>query len=68
MEVKMRYCDMQLRQSDGSIRRRRVPTYTVPDEYYDKAGAAWLAEHDPAGYIEYMHEVDEAFIAECFGG
>jgi len=68
MEMKVTYRDMRFRQPDGSIRTYRIPTYTVPDDFYDKAYAEKLKEQDPAGYIEYMHEVDEAFIATYFGG
>ena len=62
------YRDIPFRQSDGSIRTYRIPTYSIPDDYFDKSYAEWLKEHDPAGYIEYMHEVEETFIAINFGG
>ena len=42
------------------------------DEFFISRGELEFAqrckEHDPAGYVEYMHEVDEAFIATQFGG
>lgn len=60
--------NISFREPDGSIHTHRIPTYTVPEDFYDKAYADWLKENDPAAYIEYMHEVEEAFIAMFFGG
>jgi hypothetical protein len=43
----------------------KLPPIPVPEEYYDAEYAAWLAENDPAGYIEYRAIVVEA-VVECF--
>lgn len=62
MEVTYRY--ITFADPDGSNRRTvPVPTISIPDDYYDKAYADWLKEHDPAGYIEYMSIVEETFVA-----
>ena len=66
--MEVTYRDITFREANGALVTRRVPTVAVPDDFYDKQRAAWLKEHDPAGYVEYMHEVDEAFIATQFGG
>ena len=44
---------------------RKLPPIPVPEVYYDAEYAAWLAENDPAGYIEYRAIVIEA-VLECF--
>ena len=66
--MEVTYRNITFREANGALVTRRVPTVAVPDDFYDKQRAAWLKEHDPAGYVEYMHEVDEAFIATQFGG
>ena len=66
MEVS--YRNVTFREADGGLVTRRIPTVQIPDAFSNKAQAEWLREHDPAGYLEYMHEVDEAFIAQYFGG
>lgn len=66
MEVS--YRNVSFREADGILVTRRIPTVAVPECFYDKNRGEWLKEHDPAGYLEYMHEVDEAFIAQYFGG
>ena len=62
------YRNISFRNADGSFETITVPTIPIPEGFYDKARAEQLKEHDPAGYVEYMHEVDEAFIATYFGG
>lgn len=62
------YRNITFRNADGSYRTIPVPTVTIPEDFYDKTHADWLKEHDPAGYVEYMREVDEAFLARYFGG
>lgn len=62
------YSNIPFREPDGSVRFYRIPTISIPDDFYDKAQAEWLKEHDSAGYVEFMHEVEEAFIATYFGG
>ena len=66
--MEVTYRDINFRKVDGSLETRRIPTVMIPDDFYDRERAEWLREHDPAGYVEYMHEVDEAFIAMYFGG
>ena len=66
--MEMTYRDIPFREADGSIRTYRIPTISIPDDFYDKSYAEWLKKIDPAGYIEYMHEVEETFIAMYFGG
>ena len=61
------YRNITFREANGALVTRRVPTVTVPDDFYDKQRAAWLKEHDPAGYVEYRRVVDEAFIASLGG-
>lgn len=65
--MEVRYRNITFREANGALVTRRVPTVTVPDDFYDKQRAAWLREHDPAGYVEYMRVVDEAFIASLGG-
>jgi hypothetical protein len=62
------YRNITFRNADGSFETIPVPTIPIPEGFYDKARAERLKEHDPVGYVEYMHEVDEAFIATYFGG
>lgn len=62
------YRNIAFREPDGTVRVRSVPTYTVPESYYNREYAQRLWKEDPAAYIEYMREVDEAFLAEYFGG
>ena len=61
--MEVTYRNITFREANAALVTRRVPTVTVPDDFYDKQRAAWLREHDPAGYVEYMRVVDEAFIA-----
>ena len=65
--MEVRYRNITFREANGALVTRRVPTVAVPESFYDKVHAAWLKEHGPAGYVEYMHEVDEAFIASLGG-
>ena len=66
--MEMTFRDIAFRQPDGSVVIRSVPTYTVPDSFYDKEYADALQKQNPAMYLEYMREVDEAFIATYFPG
>ena len=66
--MKADYRVVAFRCPNVTIERRCIPTIQIPDAFYNKEQAEWLKEHDPAGYLEYMHEVDEAFIAQYFGG
>ena len=62
--MEVTYRNITFREANGALVTRRVPTVAVPDDFYDKQHAAW---HDPAGYVEYMRVVDEAFIASLGG-
>ena len=66
--MEMTYIDIPFYEADGSVRTYRMSMISVPDDFYDKSYAEQLKRLDPAGYIEYMHEVEETFIAMCFGG
>ena len=50
--MEVTYRDITFREANGALVTRRVPTVAVPDDFYDKQSAAWLKEHDPAGYVE----------------
>lgn len=54
------------RETDGSICTQRVPTISIPDDFYDKSYADWLKKVAPDEYIEYMREVEETYLAVCF--
>ena len=66
--MEVAYIHIPFREPNGSVRFYLIPTIPIPDDFYDKAQAEWLREHDPAGYAEFLHEVEEAFIAIYFGG
>ena len=66
--MEMTYIDVPFYEADGSVRTYRMSMISVPDDFYDKSYAEQLKRLDPAGYIEYMHEVEETFIAMYFGG
>ena len=66
--MEMTYIDIPFYEADGSVRTYRMSMISVPDDFYDKSYAEQLKRLDPAGYIEYMHEVEETFVAMYFGG
>lgn len=57
------YRDIVMRDRNGKLFVYRMPTVKMPDDFYDKAYADWLKEHNPAEYVEYMRIVEEAFVA-----
>lgn len=61
--MEITYRNVTFRESDGSCRVVRVPTISIPDDFYDKAYAEWLKEHSPADYLEYMRIVEDTFVA-----
>lgn len=57
------YRDVTFREADGTRKVVRVPTVEIPEGFYDRTYAEWLKQSDPAGYAEFMHCVEESFIA-----
>ena len=62
------YCEVRLRDPDGTLRTYQIPTYAIPESFYNREYIDHLQQTDLAAYVEYMHEVDEEFIARRFGG
>ena len=66
--MEMTYIDIPFYEADGSVRTYRMSMISVTDDFYDKSYAEQLKTLDPVGYIEYMHIVEETYLAMRFGG